>query len=111
MGGFNPERSGPASKPVRLLFCGDWLDVHATARPIKAHLSVDEREDRVIAAQPDVPSGQKLRSALPNDDIAGDDYFAAKLLHTQAFADAVPPVLNAALSLFMCHFGELRVGG
>ena len=85
------------------------LDVHTPPRPVEAHLSIDERKDRVIAPEPHVFARQKLRSALPDDDIARDDCFAAKFFHAETFADAVPSVLNAALSFFMCHCGKLRV--
>ena len=61
------------------------------------------------AAQPDVLAGEKFRPALPDDDISCDDLFTAKFLHAQPFANAVPAVLDAALSLFMCHCGKLRV--
>ena len=85
------------------------LDVHTPSRPIEAHLPINERKDRVIAPEAHVLTRQKLRSTLPDDDIAGDDCFAAKFFHTQAFADAIPAVFDAALSFFMCHCGKLRV--
>ena len=76
----------------------DRLDVHPSPRPIEPHLSVHQREDRVIAAEPDVFARQKFRAALPDDDVAGNDYFAAKFFHAQPFADAIAAVLDAALS-------------
>ena len=36
-------------------------------------------------------------------DVSGDDVLAAKLLYPESFADAVPPVLDAALTFFMSH--------
>ena len=81
----------------------DRLDVHAPPRAIEPHLAVDQRENRVIATEPDVLAGEKLRPALPDDDVAGDDHFAAKFFHAQTFADAIAAVLNAALSFFMSH--------
>ena len=46
-----------------------------TRRPaaIETNLTVDQSENRVIAAESDVFPGKKLRPALPDDDVAGDD--------------------------------------
>ena len=109
MDGSSPRTEIPTPQPADSLLRGDRLDVHSTSGPIEPHLPVDEREDRVIAAQADVLAGQKLRPALPDDDVPRDDGFAAKFLDAQALADAVPPIFDAALSLFMCHCRKLRV--
>ena len=82
------------------------VDVHPATGAIESHLSVDQRENRVIATEPDVLAGQKLRPALPDDDVARDHGFAAKFFHAEPFADAVAAVLDAALSLFMSHWGS-----
>jgi hypothetical protein len=87
------------------------LDVHTSPRPVEANLAINERKDCVIASKTHVLSREKLRSALPDDDIARDDCFAPKSLHAKTFADAVPSVLYAALSFFMCHSWKLRVEG
>jgi hypothetical protein len=79
------------------------LDVHAATRAIEFYATVDERKDRVIPTQPNVAAREKLRSALPNDNITGDNFFAAKLFHAQTFTDAIPAILDAALSFFMSH--------
>src|SRR5438045_1686667 len=76
-----------------LLRC-DRLDVHASPRAIEAHLAVDQREDGVITAEPDVFARQKFRAALSDDDVAGDDYFAAKFFHAQPFATLSRPFLT-----------------
>src|SRR5882724_2022460 len=79
------------------------VDVHPAAGPIEANIAIDQRENRVIAAEPDVLPGEKLRSALAHNNVPGHDCFAAKFFHAQPFADAVPAVLDAALSFFVCH--------
>ena len=84
-------------------------DVDTPSRPVEANVAINERKDRVITPETHVLTRQKLRSALPNDDIARDDRFAPKSFHAKTFADAVPSVLYAALSFFMCHCWELRV--
>ena len=95
-----PRLATPATKRI---------DVHAASGAIEAHLAVDQRENRVVAAEPDVFSRQKFRAALADDDVAGDDRFAAKFFHAQPFADAVAAILDAALSFFMSHFRRVGV--
>ena len=85
------------------------IDVDATPRAIEAHAAVDQREDRVIATESDVFSRQELCPALANDDVAGDDRFAAKFFHAQPLADAVAAVLDAALSFFMSHWKNVSI--
>src|SRR2546423_13421196 len=87
----------------RKLLRGDRLDVDPASGAVEPHLAVDQREDRVIATQPDILAGEKFRAALSDDDVAGHDHFAPKFFHAQPFADAVPAVLDAALSFFVCH--------
>ena len=72
--------------------CG--LDVDPAATAIEFHAAIDEGEDGVIAAETDVAAGQELGAALADDDIAGDDGFAAEFLDAEALADAVAPVLT-----------------
>src|SRR3954469_12487466 len=79
------------------------VHVHSAPGAIEANVAVDELEDRVIASEPDVFAREKLRSALANDDVPGHDHFTAKFFHAQPFADAIPAVLDAALSFFMSH--------
>jgi hypothetical protein len=74
---------------------------------IKTHLTINQRKNRVVAAEADVLAGQKLRAALADDDVAGNDGFAAKFLYAEPLADAVATVLDAALSLFMSHLRKL----
>jgi hypothetical protein len=60
-------------------------DVNVLAVTAVAELdgSVDEGEERMIAADAYVPSGIELRSALSDDDVPGDDALAAKSLDPQ----------------------------
>src|SRR5256885_11607182 len=85
------------------LFRSDWIDVHAATSAIEPNVAVDERENRVIAAEPNIFAGLKFRAALANDNVAGDDHLATEFFHAEPFANAIAAVLNAALSFFMCH--------
>jgi hypothetical protein len=40
---------------------------------------------------------------LPDDNVIGDNQLAPKFLHAQSCADAVAPVLYAALSFLVSH--------
>ena len=48
-------------------------DMHAVIRPaLELHLAVDQREDRVVAAEADIGARLPLGAALAEDDVAGD---------------------------------------
>src|SRR5437868_12445987 len=79
------------------------IDVHSPARSIEAHIPIDQRKNGVVATKSDILSRQKFCSSLPDDNVTGDNQLAPKFLHAQSFADAVAPVLYAALSFFVSH--------
>jgi len=76
---------------------------------IETHAPVNQGENRVITSEPDVFPRQEFCAALTHNDVAGHNHLAAEFFDTQPFADAVTPVLNAALSFFMSHLGKLIV--
>ena len=76
---------------------------------IEAHTAIDQCENCVIAAKPDVFARQKFCPALAHNDIAGYNRFAAEFFYTQPFADAVAPIFNAALSFFVSHWRKSLV--
>jgi len=65
---------------------------------IEAHAPVNQSKDCVIATKSDVSSRQEFCATLTHNDVAGHNRLAAEFFHTQPLADAVAPVLNAALS-------------
>ena len=85
-----------------------WVDIYASSGTVEAHASIDQRKNRVVPAEPNVFSGVKFCPPLTHDDVAGDDHFAAEFFDTQPFADAVPAILNAALSFFVSHISVRR---
>ena len=99
-----------ANREVKL-FRRNRIDINATAAAIEPHATVDQRENRVIATEADVFSGKKLRAALANNDVARDHHLTAESFDAEPFADAVPAVLNAALSFFVSHCEKLLVDG
>jgi hypothetical protein len=48
--------------------------------------AIHHREQRVILAHADMAAGIPARAALPDDDVAGKDVFAAKLLDPESLA-------------------------
>jgi hypothetical protein len=80
-----------------------WVNIYAPPGTVEAHASIDERKNRVIPSESDILPRQEFCPALANDNVAGDHLFAAEFFDTQPFANAVPAILNAALSFFMSH--------
>src|SRR5262249_42800253 len=70
---------------------------------LKAHDAVDERVQRVVGAHPDVCARMPLGAALAQNDVPGDDAFAAVLLHAAEFRVAVSAVARRADAFLMSH--------
>jgi len=85
------------------LFRSDGIDIDPPTTAIESDVAINERVNRVIAAETDVLAGLKFCAALPDNDITRDDHLASEFLYSETFADAVAAVLNAALSFFVCH--------
>src|SRR5271166_3464600 len=68
-------------------------DLHAVVgAALERHVAVDERKDRVVAAEADIGAGLHLGAALAHDDVAGNDGFAAELLHAETAALGIAAV-------------------
>src|ERR1700691_2038814 len=50
---------------------------------LELHMAVDQREDGVILPEADIAARLHLGTALADDDVAGDDCFAAELLDAE----------------------------
>ena len=61
------------------------------------------REQRMVAADPDMRTRMKLGAALAHDYVAGDDDLAAELLDAEPPATAVAPVALGAARFLMRH--------
>ena len=88
---------------MKQLLGSDWIYIDPTPSAIEANIAIDQRENRIIAAEADVSPRQKFRPALAHDDVASHDQLASELFHPEPLTDAIAPVLNAALSFFMSH--------
>src|SRR5687768_8618598 len=59
---------------------------------LELHDAIDQRIDRVVRSEPDVPARVPLRAALPHDDVAGRHTLAAELLDPAELRVAVAAV-------------------
>ena len=59
---------------------GDDVDDLAVVTDAELHAAVGQREQGVILAHADVLARVEVGATLTNDDVAGDDGFAAELL-------------------------------
>jgi hypothetical protein len=84
------------------------FNIYTAAVLVEPHNAIYQREYSVIPTKPYISPGQILCSALPDDDVAGDNLLAAKFLYAEAFTDAVAPILNAALTFFVSHCLKLQ---
>jgi hypothetical protein len=92
-----------ANREEKRLLRSDWIDIDSSSAAIETDAAVDQRENRVIAAEADILTRQKLRAALTDDNVASHDALTAESFYTEPLADAVAAILNAALSFFMSH--------
>ena len=105
--GFHEAGSRP-SRPTRRssgASVGSGLDArrHAALRGAVGDGAVDEREERVVAAEADVAARVHARADLAHEDGAGVHGLARVALHAAALAVAVATVARAALTLFVRH--------
>src|SRR5690349_11042687 len=89
---------------------------HAAAlRALDAELdlAVDDREDRVVAAETNAGARMELGAALAKDDVAGFDLLAAVDLDAEILRIRIAAVAAGAYALFMCHdsFSSGVLGG
>ena len=94
--------------------CGGDGDLHPALGPVlELHVALDQGEDGVVLAEPDVAARLHLGAALADDDVAGQHVFAAELLHAEAASGGVAPVAGRAARLLVCHgwVSWLRGGG
>src|SRR5437588_7040159 len=58
---------------------------------LELHVAVDQREQGVVAAHPDVDAGPHDRAALANDDAAGPQELAVANLQAEPLSGTIPP--------------------
>src|SRR4029453_3915149 len=106
-----PQSAGPLWSRASRSGCGRLFGlrridadlVAPLALVLELHDALDERVDRVVRADADVAARVPLGAALPDDDVAGDDALAAKLLDAAVLRVAVTPVPRRADTFLMSH--------
>src|SRR3970282_102265 len=84
---------------------GNDADGAAALRALHGELdlAIDQREQRVVAAEADAHARMELGATLANDDVAGIDRLATINLHAEILRVGVAAVARGTYALFMCH--------
>lgn len=72
-------------KTVRLAGFSQF-HVHTAATFVKVDIALNTRVDGVVLAHEYIVTGVPLGATLANDDVSGDDFFAAELFDAKALA-------------------------
>jgi hypothetical protein len=83
--------------------CGRRFDVNPSAFAIEFDDAVNQREQRVVVALPDVAARMVAIAYLPNQDIASPDRFTTVFFDSTSLRVRVATVSAGSLSLFMGH--------
>ena len=101
-------KTGRARCPPRLrLLCDLFVNRDLLAILVLAlelHDAVHEGEERVVLTLADVDAGVDLRSALSDEDVAGQNKLTVGSLGAKALRLTVAAVLGGTHAFFMCHF-------
>src|SRR5690348_15009475 len=102
-----PHEAGPSGFDVVPTSARDHVHRALTlgAFDRKLHLAIDQREQRVVAAEADADARMELGAALAHDDVAGFDDLAAEQLDAEVFRVGVAAVARGTYALFVCHGG------
>src|SRR5205823_11572949 len=65
--------------------------------------AINQREQRVVLAHPDVGTGVPLGAALARENVAGDGFLAAEHFDAEAPARRIAAVARRPACLFMSH--------
>src|SRR5262249_47320799 len=84
------------------------INIDAAAGLIEADDAIDQSEQRPIFAGADVHPRTELAAALSNEDVAGDDFLAAKALHATALRVGITAVTGRTLAFLMSHCRYLQ---
>ena len=84
-GPLKDSRMAAQSAGGRLVGCR-FGDIHPAAIAVEVDVAVDQCKNGVIAADSDIAPGMPLGATLADDDISGNDRFAAEFLNAQPLA-------------------------
>jgi hypothetical protein len=81
------------------LVYGDLFAI--AAEPLETDLSVDKGKKCVVASDTDVRAGMDLRSALADENVAGEYELAVGALRTESFGLGITAVAGGTDALFV----------
>jgi hypothetical protein len=90
-------------EPWNELVRGNWHNVHTATIAVELHVAIHKSPDRVVTAEANIAAGLEFGSTLAENDVTGDDGFAAEFFNAETLANAVASVFDTALSFFMSH--------
>jgi hypothetical protein len=91
-------------KNVLVFSCGSGgQNVNAAIGFVVLDHAFDQSEEGVVAADANILAGAIRGAALADENIAGENFFAAVTFDTETLAYAVASVVCAAFTFFMCH--------
>src|ERR1019366_8854111 len=70
---------------------------------LELNATVDQREQRVVPAQTDIAARMPFGAALARDNVAGDDFLAAKNLDSEALTARITAVARGSACFLMSH--------
>ena len=103
-GNYREPAGGQALWPARLvLLLLDRAALAVTAHALKMNAAVDEREQRVVAADADALTRMDVGAALTDQNVASQNVLAVAALHAEALGLGITAVLGRTYAFFMCH--------
>src|SRR5699024_2339797 len=73
------------------------------AHALEVNAAVDQREQRVVAADADALTGMDVGAALTDQDVAGQNVLTVAALDAETLGLRVTAVLGGAYAFFVCH--------
>ena len=85
-------------------------NIDPTAFAVKHDFAFNQSKQRVVFALSDTGAGMPFVAHLANQNVASDDFFAAKFLDAASLCIGVATVAAGPLSLLVCHISTCKFG-
>src|SRR5699024_11112269 len=96
------KKAGPRARPDRLLLL-DNAALAVTAHALEMDAAVNQREQRVVAADADALTRMDVGAALANQNVAGQNVLTVAALDAETLGLRVTAVLGRTYAFFVCH--------
>ena len=74
-----------------------------SAHPLKLHLAIHQGEEGIVATDAHIGAGMDMGTALPDQDVAGQDVLAIGPFYAEAFGLGIAAVRSLANTFFFLH--------